>query len=119
MGLRAYDFGGEVIRAGSRRPFGNGKAARLTRAHVQHKDGIWPGVFQCAFFYHQGGTAFFFPGWAFFCGLEDKLHAACQLRFMFGQRLGHAQQNGDMRIMAAGMHDADFIASYSPLAVEA
>ena len=42
---------------------------------------------------------------AFLVGLEQELHRAGDLRAHSGQDLGHAHQDRDVRVVAAGMHD--------------
>ena len=58
-------------------------------------------IFQHTVFYHRLRAA---P--AFFCGLEDKLHRAAQLRAHRAEHLSRSHEHRRMRVVTARVHDA-------------
>ena len=88
--------------------------------HVQTKDGIDLGVLHGPFLDHLLGTPDLFAiglegGRCFFGGLEDELHAAGQLVLHAGQHFRRGHQHGHMGVVAAGVHDVDFLAEVHAL----
>ena len=62
------------------------------------------------------GRAADFPGRSTLLGrLEHEQHVAAQRSLRLGQRLGHTHENGRVRVVPAGVHDADFFASVARL----
>jgi hypothetical protein len=60
---------------------------------------------------HFRGAAHF-PGRRALLGrLEHEQHVAAQPRLRFHQHLGHSHQDRGMRVVAAGVHHADFLAT--------
>jgi hypothetical protein len=98
----------EVVRRGLR---GTGTVGELTaRAgpNMQAEHSINARVLHHARVDHRLGAA----GWWRFLGrLEEELDRARQLRAHASQHLGNPHQHRDMGVMAAGVHDANLLAS--------
>ena len=67
-------------------------------------------IFQNPLLDHQRSAAFLSRWRAFLGGLENEFDLAAQLRFQSRQQFRDPHQHGNMAIVPAGMHDADFLA---------
>ena len=86
-------------------------ASLHTGKHMQAEYRFRLEVLEQAFLQHQVGAALFWRRRAFLGRLEDQHHFARQLVAHGHQRVGHAEQGGGVRIMAAGMHHPDLLAA--------
>jgi hypothetical protein len=77
---------------------------------VQAEDGVGPWVVQRALLDHERRAAFLAGGRPFLRRLEHELDGAGQLLAHAGQDLGRAHQDGDVRIVPAGVHHAHLLA---------
>ncbi len=77
---------------------------------MQAEHGIDPGIVERALLHHQPRAAFLSLGRAFFGGLKEEHDYAGDLFANAGEDFGDAEENGHVRIVAACVHDADFLA---------
>src|SRR5207249_3970577 len=93
-------------------------AHRISRCHVQAEDGVDLRIVECPFLHHQSGAAFFSLWRAFFRRLKEKHHGPRQFSPNSGKDLGHAEEDGHVCVVSAGVHHADFLALYVVRAVD-
>ncbi|CEE81602.1 hypothetical protein XAC2852_810091 [Xanthomonas citri pv. citri] len=112
MGLAADHLDREAVRGRHQRAAAHRDLAGLHAGeHMQAEHRLRGEVGKQAFLEHQRGAALFVAWGAFFGGLEDQHHFAGQLLAHAHQRFGHAEQDGGVRIVAAGMHHPDLLAA--------
>ncbi len=86
---------------------------RVAGRDVEAEHGINVRVLQRSLPDHQLRAALLSLGRTLFRRLEEKLDGAGELVLHTRQYLGHAEENGHVRVMPAGVHDADFLAVVS------
>ncbi|AHF67927.1 hypothetical protein PCH70_27740 [Pseudomonas cichorii JBC1] len=111
VGLATLDTGDEGIgcRRGAVAAQGEGASSAGSDMQAEDHSGCWMG--QDTLFDHQLRTAFFAQRRTFFSGLEYQFEGAWQFTAMGRKYFGHAESHGHVRVMAAGMHHADFLAT--------
>ena len=66
-------------------------------------------IVERAFFQHQRRATFLSRGRSFLCRLKDEFHGSGQLILHPCEDFGDAHENGDVIIVTAGVHHADFL----------
>jgi hypothetical protein len=110
MRLISPDDDAQHVRAGHHRAGPVADSSNRTGApHVKTEHGIRLWIVESAFFDHEGRAAFLSAGRSLFGGLEDELHRAGQLILHAGEQLRDAHENGDVIVVTARVHHADFL----------
>ena len=110
MRLEALHVNLEVVIAGHHRPAAIADHPRIEcRPGVQAEHRIHRVTLEQTLVQHQPRAAFLALRRAFLRRLKDQQHRARQLTAHTGQNLGGRQQNRDMGIVTAGVHDAGLL----------
>ena len=111
MGLFAPYLDVEMVHGGHGRTNGISDRAHLEgRQCVESEDSLGRGIFEDFFPHHQVRSTLFARWRPFLCRLEYEFDRAGQVGLHVGQHGSHAQLYGRMHVMAAGVHDAHFLA---------
>jgi hypothetical protein len=89
-------------------PIANGTGAQ--RPGVEREDGLRLEIPEELLLEHQRGAALFTLGRPFLGRLEDEDDGAWQLRLQASQHPRRAEERGGVHVVAARVHDADFLA---------
>ncbi len=110
MRLFAFDFNRKPIcRRHHRAAFVANRANRRLRIDVISENRVNARIVHHAFFDHQRRAAFFARGRTFFGWLKNKHDGSTQFRFHARKHLRRAEQHRHVRIVSAGVHDADLL----------
>ena len=102
--LAALELDFVAVRSGHHRARTPDQGADRARERVQTEDRIDLGILQHAFLDHQRGAALLAHRRAFLGGLEDEDDRALDLVLHAGEDFRRAHQDGDVAVVAAGVH---------------